>query len=95
MSMMKARIEREERQREEATELLAEAKALKRCWMHPDVVFDCGVRDLVPAYMHANAKFSRGEVHAFRSRREMTDTMMAVHKEAAIECWQCEKLKDD
>jgi hypothetical protein len=84
-----------EQQKIEVEDILVDAKALKRCWMHPDEVFDCGVWDLVPAYMLANSKFSRGEVHAFRDRREMTDTMMVVHKEAAIECWPCEKLKDD
>jgi hypothetical protein len=76
MSMAKARIEMEERQRIEVEEILVEANALKRCWMHGEV-FDPGVWDLVPAYIHANAKFSRGEVYSFRTRRDMTDAMQS------------------
>jgi hypothetical protein len=94
MSMMKARIEMEERQRMEAEEILVEANALERCRQHGEV-FDRGVVDLEPAYRYANSKFSRGEVSGFRDRREMTDAMKAVHKEAAMDCWQCEKLLDD
>jgi hypothetical protein len=95
MSMTKARIEMEEQQRMEAEDMLVEFSALTRCWMHPDVVFDHGVVDLESAFRRANAKFSRGEVRSFRTRREMTDAMQKVHREAAMECWQHEKLLDD
>ncbi|HLJ26503.1 MAG TPA: hypothetical protein VKY85_07320 [Candidatus Angelobacter sp.] len=84
----------DDQQRMETIDLAVEGEALKQCEYHGEL-YDSGTVDLQPAYTFANRKFTRGEVSSFRDRRGMTEAIKTLHREAAMDCWQCEKQREE
>jgi hypothetical protein len=94
MSGIKRLMELQEKQRDVAVQIAIEASVLKCCEYH-GVVYDPGGGDKQSAFRLANYKFTHGKVSVFHDRREMTDTIDEVISDAAMDCWQCEKILED
>jgi len=90
--------EETEGKRSIAEEILIKASVLERCPIHEDIIL-AGGADIEDAYKLANYLFTNGKdewelQHAFRDRREMTDTikeMFEWHGGGADECGLCMK----
>jgi hypothetical protein len=78
----------------EAEEIAVQAGVLLKCEYHEEVYDPLG-GDIESAYKLANYKFSRGEISTFDNRREMTDAIKEVVEKAAMQCYLCEKWRDD
>ena len=80
----------------EASNIAVEAGALKRCELHPDVVWDA-FGDPSVAYRISNVRFTAGELQTdFASRRELTDAIKEAIDESGLGgCWLCERMLAD
>jgi len=92
MGGMKRLIEQEEEQRRVATRIALEAGVLKSCEVHHEIYDPMG-GNIENAYRLGNYKITHGEITIFDSRKEMTDTILAVVNDAAMECWDCAKVR--
>ena len=80
---------------QQACALLVSLDVLEECEYHPGTYFD-GSTSLEDGYRIANAQWSAGTTHGFKSRRHMTDAMKAAAENwVSAECVSCEKWKDD
>ena len=96
MGLLKREMERRESMLDAATGIAVQARALMRCPIHEDCVFE-GSGDVEGAYKLGNYKFTAGEVtDVFSSRREMTDCIKKVVEEyEGTECPSCAKVMDE
>ena len=90
MGQAKKEMMRQEELLYEAADIAVEAGVLRRCKYHPDIVWD-NHGDRSDAYKLGNARFSRGEVGDFRSRRELTDAIKNAIEQSGDECYLCAK----
>jgi hypothetical protein len=85
----------EQDQRQSAIDLAVEAKVLIRCPYHGEV-YDAETGDLAPACMLGNRRFTEGALRGlFSDRREMTDAIKAAVEDSAMDCWLCEKQREE
>lgn len=78
MSFAKRLMEREEARAHAAISIALNAKVLRQCEFHPDIVLSTDV-DITNAYRVGNAKFSAAELGTvFDSRQQMTDVVKSV-----------------
>ena len=96
MGLTKRLMELRETQRAVATNIAVEAGALKRCELHPDVVW-ATFDDPSMAYRIGNVRFTAGKLQTdFASRRELTDAIKEAIDEAGLDgCWLCERMLAD
>ncbi len=95
MGLTKRYMESLEEQRGVATQICVDANVLLRCDYH-DQVHDNFTGDNTPAYKLGNYRYTKGEYdEVFSDRREMTDAIDWAIKEAALDCPDCDRLRDD
>ena len=95
MGAAKLRMMELEEQREVAKQICVDAGVLLRCPYH-DEVHDNLLGENTPAYRLGNYRFSNGDYgDIFSDRRDMTDAIDWVVRDAPLECPGCDRLRDD
>tara|TARA_R110001583_G_scaffold9096_7_gene42897 strand:+ start:3602 stop:3907 length:306 start_codon:yes stop_codon:yes gene_type:complete len=94
MSITKRWMEQEEHKLNVATEIAIQAGVLERCEFCESIVYQTG-ENVEEAYKLGNTQFSRGELEAFDSRKEMTDAVKATVENpdhASDCCHHCDEM---
>jgi hypothetical protein len=75
----------------EAQDILKEAKAIKECNAHSEILYDNGNSEAVKlAYAIGTNKFKNGELSVFKSLEELCATIKEVYDEINQKCPRCE-----
>jgi hypothetical protein len=95
MGVAKRLLEAQEAKHVRAMDIAIKARVLRVC-EHHDEVFLSHEEEIVGAYKLGNARFQKDSLgETFDNRREMTDYIKEVVDDAAVECWQCARLRDE
>ena len=88
--------EANEERRRLALEILCQSKVLKPCEFHGDILLETG-EPIASAYRMGNARFTADRLEKlFRTRREMTDEILAAFGDQGVRdgCPRCDKMRE-